>query len=140
MEEQIKKTRRIEYIDLLRGTGIVLMIMGHIGFGGMFDKWIHGFHMPMFFVVSGYFYKERTIKDLLIRRMKSLLLPYIVFGVLCSILPCAVTGQLNAEALRVLLLDNTSGIYFAGALWFLTSMFFTDIIYCLLEKISIHGS
>mgnify|MGYP007030225338 CR=1 FL=1 len=34
------------------------MIMGHVGFGGHFDKWIHAFHMPMFFFVSGMFFRS----------------------------------------------------------------------------------
>lgn len=46
-------TDRLNYIDCFRAIGICLMIMGHVGFGGHFDKWIHAFHMPMFFFVSG---------------------------------------------------------------------------------------
>ena len=45
-------TNRIEYIDYYRAIGIVMMVMGHIGFGATFDKFIHAFHMPMFFLVS----------------------------------------------------------------------------------------
>lgn len=51
-------------MDVFRGLGILLMVMGHIGFGGAFDKFIHAFHMPMFFFVSGYFYRK---KDLAVR-------------------------------------------------------------------------
>jgi fucose 4-O-acetylase-like acetyltransferase len=40
---------RIFFIDIFRGIGIILMIMGHIYFGVRFDKFIHAFHMPMFF-------------------------------------------------------------------------------------------
>ena len=47
---------RIEYIDVFKAFEIILMIMGHIGFGSIFDKIIHGSHMPMFFFVSGLLY------------------------------------------------------------------------------------
>lgn len=40
-------------------VGIVLMVMGHIGFGKVFDILIHAFHMPMFFFVSGFLYLRR---------------------------------------------------------------------------------
>ena len=43
-----KSNYRDETIDILRALGILLMVMGHIGFGGAFDKFIHAFHMPMF--------------------------------------------------------------------------------------------
>lgn len=36
---------RKEHIDIFRGLGIILMIMGHIGFGGAFNHFIHAFHM-----------------------------------------------------------------------------------------------
>lgn len=43
--------KRIAYIDILRGIGILLMVMGHVGFGSRFSHYIHAFHMPLFFVV-----------------------------------------------------------------------------------------
>lgn len=49
--------KRIEYIDIYKGIGIILMIMGHIGFGSKFDIWIHAFNMPMFFL-----YRDFCIK------------------------------------------------------------------------------
>ena len=39
----------MKYIDILRGIGIIIMVSGHIGFGGKFDRYIHTFHMPLFF-------------------------------------------------------------------------------------------
>ena len=46
--------KRIEYIDVYRGLGIILMIMGHIYFGKLFDIFIHAFHIPMFFIIDYY--------------------------------------------------------------------------------------
>ena len=77
-----REKSRVEYIDLFRAFGIVLMIMGHIKFGSHFDKWIHAFHMPMFFFVSGWFYRSKdgvSAGKQIIGKAKSLLLPYIVF-------------------------------------------------------------
>ena len=134
ISKQASKQARVEYIDLLRGFGIILMIMGHVGFGSIFDKWIHGFHMPMFFIVSGYFYKARSFGDLLKRRAKTLLIPYIAFGIICCIIPTALMKSLDENTFRILFFENTDGIPIAGALWFLTAMFFTDIIYSILDK------
>lgn len=47
------KQSRAGYIDLLRGFCIILMVMGHVGFGVVFDKWIHAFHVPIWFIISG---------------------------------------------------------------------------------------
>lgn len=58
------------------------MVMGHIGFGEKFDKFIHAFHMPIFFFVSGFLYKrsDKKILYILIKKVKSLIVPYFIFG------------------------------------------------------------
>ncbi|MDD7474006.1 MAG: hypothetical protein SPJ04_04305 [Bdellovibrionota bacterium] len=43
------QTERIDYLDIARCIGIILMIMGHVGFSKRFAHFIHAFNMPMFF-------------------------------------------------------------------------------------------
>ena len=69
--------KRIESVDLTRGLCIILMIMAHIGFGSFFDHYVHAFHMPIFFLVSGYFYKDKPLKQFFWTKTKTLLLPYV---------------------------------------------------------------
>ena len=57
VNQSTKTTLRDPSFDILKGLGILLMIMGHVGFGELFSKYIHAFHMPLFFLISGYFYK-----------------------------------------------------------------------------------
>lgn len=60
---------RIEYIDIAKGTGIILMVLGHIpAFSNNYKfayKFIYAFHMPLFFIISGYLfaykYKQNQI-------------------------------------------------------------------------------
>lgn len=71
MEIQVKENRmnskvsagisRLDYIDVFRSLGILAMIMGHIGFGGRFDYFIHAFHIPMFFFISGFFIEKKVV-------------------------------------------------------------------------------
>ena len=57
------------------------MIMGHMGFGNDFDFYIHGFHMPLFFFVSGYLFNiKRTFCEVISRKFKALIIPYASFG------------------------------------------------------------
>ena len=123
-------TNRIEYIDYHRAIGIVMMVMGHIGFGATFDKFIHAFHMPMFFFVSGFLYKrtDSKIYDVLIRKAKSLIVPYFIFGVFQCILYGFIFG-ISFEHYYHLLFFNSDGIPIAGVLWFLTALFFTDMVF-----------
>lgn len=132
------KKARVDYIGLFRSFGIILMIMGHIGFGGLFDKWIHAFHMPMFFFVSGYFYKQIEKDDLrgyARVKAKSLLLPYAVFGISQLIVLALISDSYKSlMPLKLYLFENTNGMQpVPGALWFLTSMFIAEIVYALIR-------
>lgn len=66
----MKEIKRFDEIDILKSMGIILMIMGHIGFGGIFDYWIHSFHMPMFYFISGFLYRksELSLREFLIKK------------------------------------------------------------------------
>ena len=81
---------RLQYLDMLRTIGIILMVMGHIGFSGVFSKWIHGFHIPLFYILSGYFYKNQPIKRLLKKRLRTIIIPYVIFGIFHCILDCII--------------------------------------------------
>ena len=52
--------KRVQYIDIAKGIGIVLVVMGHNDFAlisPFAHKLIYSFHMPMFFFMSGMFFK-----------------------------------------------------------------------------------
>ena len=136
--------KRITYIDLFRATGIIAMIMGHINFGWHFDHLIHGFHMPMFFFVSGYFFKRIESSSTLLHkigvRCKTLLMPYFLFAVLHIVMNSLLNGHFQFDSLRLLFFNtDLDGIPIAGALWFLTSLFLADVIYMILDYILGYG-
>lgn len=69
---------RIEWIDRCKAIGIFFVILGHI----MVDnKYIYGFHMPLFFFLSGIVFNERkyNFKSFLKSRVNSLLIPFVFF-------------------------------------------------------------
>jgi len=52
--------KRIGYVDIAKGIGIVLVVMGHNDFAlisPFAHKLIYSFHMPTFFFMSGMFFK-----------------------------------------------------------------------------------
>ena len=101
------------------------MIMGHVGFGQIFDKYIHAFHMPMWFIISGYFINlNRPFKSYLHSKLKVLIIPYIIFSLSYEII-WSILGHSRWEAL---VWPNSLLIPLNGALWFLPAMFFADII------------
>ncbi len=151
MTDVSTKNKRIEYLDVFKAFGIILMVMGHIEFGTFFSRFIHGFHMPMFFFVSGMLYastyrrdesrrKNTTWCGFVLKKAKSLLIPYLCFGLLHYALWLSGAGgvqdvQYNRpfEFLTHLFWDNNLGMANAGALWFLTAFFVTEVIYAAID-------
>lgn len=78
---------RADFIDTARAIGIVLVVIGHApGVPSWLTQLIYSFHMPLFFLLSGYVVKAARMseswRDWLQRTSRSLLLPYIIFFVL----------------------------------------------------------
>lgn len=77
---------RNNYISIAKAIGIILMVVGHSGCPHTLGKFIYLFHMPLFFVCSGYFYKGITNRASLIifykKRIKGLYLPYFKWSLL----------------------------------------------------------
>ena len=130
-------TDRIEYIDVFRSFGIILMVMGHVGFGEKFDLFIHAFHMPMFFFVSGFLFRNnsRPFFVCLKKKAKSLLLPYIVFAAFHFMLSSILNGGFSLDSLKALIFPDSKLVPIAGALWFLVALFFADMIYYWISRI-----
>ena len=54
--------KRLEWIDLAKGIGIILMIIGHMpSIPSAVHNWIFSFHMPLFFFLSGYMFKKKKV-------------------------------------------------------------------------------
>ncbi len=73
--------KRIEYIDIARGIGILLVVLGHNDFGYISPfgyQVIYSFHMPLFFFLSGFFLNPSIpFFEFFKKRFNSLLKPYL---------------------------------------------------------------
>lgn len=77
--------QRIKHIDILRGIAILLVVFGHITHIGPLRTYIWGFHIPIFFIISGgLFNKEKYTgtTDFIKCTTRNLLFPYIFFYIL----------------------------------------------------------
>lgn len=52
-------TDRINWIDCIKGIGIYFVILGHIYKCNNIGIWIYSFHMPLFFILSGYLIADK---------------------------------------------------------------------------------
>jgi polysaccharide biosynthesis protein PslL len=73
-------SKRIEYLDIAKGIGILLVVLGHNDFEviSLFvQRLIYSFHMPLFFFLSGYFINASIpFFDFFKKRFNALLKPF----------------------------------------------------------------
>lgn len=80
--------KRKSFIDIAKGIGIILVVLGHLDTGGQISREIiYSFHMPLFFILSGAFAKTNTdFKAYLTKSFKTLYIPYLIFVAVDTVL------------------------------------------------------
>ncbi len=129
---------RKRWIDVLKGIGAILVLFGHlVPYNSRLKIYIYSFHMPLFFFISGYLFRyDKNISKFTYKKIKSLLLPYIVFSVISFNVSYFLEGIYlsRREALyNILFLKGVNS--FNTSLWFLITMFFSVMIFELLFKL-----
>ena len=133
-------SRRIKYIDITKGIGILLVALAHADislFSPYLHRFIYAFHMPLFFFLSGYFFKpEISFRTLLKRRFNSILKPYFITIAIIYIASLSFTSMRFVNAFgRILRSLYATGHYLDWVqLWFLPSLFVTSLFAFLLYR------
>lgn len=141
------KTEREVWLDIAKGILIILVVMGHSIAGPFYDlnnpiDYVYLFHMPAFFMISGYLHKSNNIPITaqIYKKIKRLLLPYFIYLIIINV-PQIFISLMKTKSLKATLsslgkllyggqyLNSTSGV-----LWFLTCLLFIEIIFILLDK------
>lgn len=75
-----------KWVDVTKGIGILLVILGHSNFDQSFLTIIHTFNMPLFFFISGYLYHYKKYKlnpnNFLSQKFKRFVIPYFVTNII----------------------------------------------------------
>ena len=133
---------RLVYFDLLKGVGIICVLLGHTVLSGLPKDLIYGFHMPLFFFCSGIFFKNRSLKEVLTNNIRQLIVPYMFF--LLALNGSYFITNLHAGDSILLafrnvieeldILDEYSHCFLA--IWFLPCLFFVRLLYALVQKLT----
>ena len=125
--------KRIQYIDIAKGIGILLVVLGHNdlqAYHPMLHRFIYAFHMALFFFLSGIFFKpERPFKEIFARRFSGLMKP-LIFIILFIYSVSVLFGKMSFAAAGGRLLKS---LYMTGPylnwvqLWFLPVLFLINI-------------
>ena len=124
---------RIQYIDIARGIGILLVVLGHNDFALVSPfvyQVIYSFHMPLFFFLSGFFINPSVgFWEFVKRRFNSLLKPYL-FTIFMIYF---VSVSFEKMSFQTALFRITKSLYGSGyyldwvQLWFLPHLFVVSL-------------
>ncbi len=121
--------KRSVYLDNVKGALMVLVVLGHIAqeMRGNFAAakqvymFIYFFHMPMFVVLSGYLSKPKKGVTAVKKYANAILLPYMIFQLLFTLIKFLFVPLTFKELLRTLLAPEY-------ALWYLFCLFVWRLI------------
>lgn len=128
------------------------MVIGHSACPSFIGRFIYSFHMPLFFIASGYFFSTKYLNDKLLftkKRLVGLYVPFVKWSLIFLLLHNLLfkANILNASFTHVALykpklilnkafdIITSMGNYeptFLGTFWFLRSLFVASILFCLL--------
>lgn len=138
-----KRRTKEPWIDIVKWTACVLVLLGHF-FQSMeksgileatrgyqwFDHTIYLFHVPLFFICSGYLYQRNSEvttkaewKDNVLRKLVNLGVPYVTFStasyLMKEIFHNSVSEENSVSLFRALLLEPLSPYWYLYILFFL---------------------
>jgi len=132
----------ITWVNNLKVLGIAAVILGHIN--NPFNEFIYSWHMPLFFILSGFFIKtDKNLIDLISKDWKRLMIPYFIFSALAIAIESVKRFGLRRETLDYI--NELQAVFvwmdmehlinsYAFVLWFLPTLFFSKIFYYLVVK------
>lgn len=142
----MNKDERFDYIDAAKAFGMMAVMWGHIHFNDISTYFVYAFHIPLFFFLSGTVFvpeKYGGFKNFVVRKVKSLLVPYVIYSVITWVIWVAYVSltrqqidSILAPLLETVLARGSEGYLIHNApLWFVPCLFVVELIYYWISKL-----
>ena len=133
---------RIGYYDIVRGLGIIFVVIGHIDtFCMPFRNVVISFHMALFLMVSGMLFLEtgeenKQYLTVIGKRFRRIMLPYICFSLISvaiEFVRLALQGIYHWPHFRSLL-NSIWTLQGNSVMWFLPALFISESVFLAVRK------
>lgn len=139
---------REKSIDILKGIGILAVVIGHSSdIPPQLHHLIFSFHMPLFFIASGIFYRKETMAKTIMGGGK--LIYYYIFAALVFVGLSMLIGKITniKEGMEAVAFANArpiNSVHFGlmptiKILWFLPALFWCKTVYNLINNYTDFG-
>jgi len=135
------KTNRIQWIDLAKGFCIILVVLQHVSELTHVDYPLSlqafGFRMPLYFILSGLFFKQyEGFFGFLKRKTNKLLIPFLFFYFFTSFLLYCILlypDQLHVACYNFKKFYYDDYIMFNNPIWFLLCLFEVNLLFYFIQ-------
>ena len=121
----MEQKTRLDYIDIAKGIGMILVYVGHCKIQGSSPlfQWIYSFHMPLFFFLSGLLFKRKKFRIVIINKTLGLIVPYVLFSVINYFL-YTISGTSEISIVGVILYG-----WGLNPMWFIPILFVIEMFH-----------
>jgi fucose 4-O-acetylase-like acetyltransferase len=144
--------KKIDWVNYSKAMGIILVVFGHVWRGInakglltnnitflLIDDLVYSFHMPLFFLISGFFvsnsFSKYSKKDLVNKKAKTLMYAYFVWSIVQILINIILSDYTNNSTdfwaiLKLVYLP-------ISPFWYLYSLFLMYLLYVVISSINI---
>jgi acyltransferase len=146
---ETQRSPRLPWIQVAKAYGIILVVYGHF-VERLYDanyhaaylqvKYLFAFTIPLFFVLSGYVFRDRgeDFRTYLKRHAASRLIPVLIFNLLGLVVFLALHPPADKSSLKAVILDVLRWVSghptYNWAMWFLVCLFTVEISHFFLGR------
>ena len=136
----MNKSVRLRFVDIARGIGMLAIIAGHFGVPAIV-RVVFTFHIPVFYMITGYFMEKEPVSLFLRKKVKTLLMPYFITCIVVFLLQGLSALFHGMDVAETLWIWIKAGFYGAGstyhlpesftaigAIWFLLATFWGSLL------------
>jgi fucose 4-O-acetylase-like acetyltransferase len=141
----VENSKRQVWVDVAKTLALILVVVGHPFGPAAYTKYIYWFHMPVFFLLSGYLFKPpdgwSSFRSWLSKRSREVLVPYGSYLALVTLvryfyvyryLHILEASFVWNDLRDVLFGGRVPGIYYT-VFWFFTCLFAVQVLFALLN-------
>ena len=131
---QLEKNDRQIEMDVLKGIGMFMVVLGHLKPDSFLRTHIYSCHMFIFFFSSGMLFNAETnIFKHIWKKVKRLVFPYFVWNFLGQLAQYYFSGT-SLEQLKKQMFMIDGEIGWNAPVWYLIAIFWIDIMFVLIHR------